>query len=195
MSSVTAVPLQPIQKGALSRLWLAIIVVVLLAVLLAWNGTRAFGSAEVPDGEGRTHRIVYQMLEEGTGSSPTREDFALVAYKGTLPDGKVFDENKQAPMDLTTLTPGFAKAVTLLKKGGRMRVTVPAELGYGANPPPNSIIPANSPLTFDISLIEFKSRAEVMEMQRQMQMQQMLQQQMQGGGAPQQMPPQTPPQQ
>ena len=124
------------------------------------------------------------MLTEGKGASPTADDFALVAYKGTLPDGQVFDENKQAPMELANITPGFAHAVTLLKKGGRMRVRIPAELAYGASPPPGSIIPANSPLIFDITLLEFKSRAEVMEMQRQAQMQQMLQQQMMGGGAP-----------
>ena len=184
MSSVTAVPLQPIQKGSVRRLWLAVILVILLAALLAWYGTRSFGHAQVQarDGGG-THRIAYQMLKEGTGASPTGDDFALVGYKGTLPDGQVFDENKQAPMELASITPGFAHAVTLLKKGGRMRVWIPAELAYGANPPPGSVIPANSPLIFDITLHEFKTRAEVMEMQQQMQLQQMLQQQM-GGGAP-----------
>jgi FKBP-type peptidyl-prolyl cis-trans isomerase FkpA len=184
MSSVTAVPLQPIQKGSVRRLWLAIILILAVAGVLGWAGTRSFVSAQVKGKEGGSHPITYQMITEGTGASPTADDFALVAYKGTLPDGQVFDENKQAPMELSTITPGFAHAVTLLKKGGRMRVSIPPELAYGASPPQGSIIPANSPLIFDITLLEFKTRAEVMEMQQQQQIQQMMQQQMQGGGAP-----------
>ncbi len=52
----------------------------------------------------------------------------------------------------------------------------------GPRPPQGSTIPADSPLIFDITLVEHMGRAQVMEMQRQQQMQQMLQQQMQGGG-------------
>lgn len=177
MSSVTAVPLQPIKRGSVRRFWLAMILLGALAILLAWAGSRQF--AHTPSG------LRYQMLEKGSGASPTKDDFALIAYKGTLPDGTVFDENPGAPMEIATTVPGFSEAVTLLKKGGKLRAWIPAELAYGANPPPGGTIPANSPLVFEIKLLEFKTRAEVMESQRMMQMQQMLQQQQQqGGGAP-----------
>ncbi len=176
MSSVTAVPLQPIQKGSVRRLWLGVVIVVAAAGLLAWNGLRDFGRT--------SSGITYQIVEPGTGEHPAKDDFALVGYKGMLPDGTVFDQNAQAPMDLTSMLPGFAEAVTLLKKGGRARVYLPASLGYGDSPPGDGTIPANSPLIFEINLVEFRGRAEIMEMQRQMQMQQMLQQQMGGGGAP-----------
>ena len=181
--SVTAVPLQPIQRGSVRRFWLAMILVVAVAIILAWAGGRQFGRTD--------SGIRYQMIHEGTGASPTRDDFALLAYKGSLPDGKVFDENPGAPMELNSTVPGFAEAVTLLKKGGSIRVWIPAELAYGDNPPQGSPIPPNSPLQFGIKLLEFKTRAEVMETQRMMQqqqMQQMLQQQGGGGGAPQ-LPP------
>jgi hypothetical protein len=175
MSEVTAVPLHPIAKGSLSRFWLAMLLLLLVAAALAWAGLRQFGAT--PSG------LKYQIVAAGEAAHPAKDDFALVGYKGMLPDGTVFDENPQASMDLTTLVPGFSEAVTLVGKGGKLRAWLPPELGYGANVRPGSKIPANSPLIFEISVIDFKSRAEVMEIQRQMQMQQMLQQQMGGGGA------------
>ncbi len=186
MSSVTAVPLQPIRKGSVLRLWLGVLVVVAAAALLVWVGLRPFGHT--------SSGLSYTMLKEGTGPSPARDDFVLVTYKGMLPNGKVFDETQQpTPMDLTTMIPGFAEAVTLMKKDGKMRVRIPANLAYGSEPK-GDLIPANSPLVFEIGLREFRTRAEIMELQRQQQMQQMLQQQQ--GGAPQGMvvPPQGPPQ-
>jgi len=173
--SVTAVPLQPIQRGSVRRLWLGILLVAAIAIVLAWAGLCQFGRTD--------SGLRYQILQQGTGASPTREDFALVGYKGWLPDGTMFEENAGTPMELQTLTPGFAEAVTLLNKGGKLNVWVPAKLAYGANPPPGSPIPANSALQFEIHLIEFRTRAEIEETQRQMQMQQMLQQQMQQQGA------------
>lgn len=173
--SVTAVPLQPIKAGSARRLWLAIILVVVAAAVLAWAGTRQFG--RTADG------LRYQILEAGNGGHPTKDDFALVSYKGMLPDGTVFDENPGTPMELASTVPGFADAVTLIGRGGHVRAWLPANLAYGDSPPPGSAIPANSPLLFDIHLQEFKTRAEIMAAQRQMQMQQMLQKQMGQQGA------------
>jgi FKBP-type peptidyl-prolyl cis-trans isomerase FkpA len=184
MSSVTAVPLRPIKKGSVGRLWLGVAVVVAGSALLTWNGLRPFGRT--------TSGLAYQIIQPGTGEHPARDDFALVGYKGQLPDGTVFDENAQAPMDLTGTVPGFSEAVTLLRKGGHIRVRIPAELGYGATPPQGGPIPANSPLVFDIKLIESMNRTQMMEMQRQRQMQQMLQQGAQGGSAPGGQPGQAP---
>lgn len=178
MSSVTAVPLRPIAKGSLAKLWLGVLIAVLVALGLAWLGASQFGTT--------ASGLRYQMLEEGSGPSPSREDFALVAYKGTLEDGTVFDENERAPMEIASVVPGFAEALTMMRAGGHMRVRIPAELAYGSNPPSGSEIPADAPLIFDIRLLEFRTREELMQMQQQMQMQQMLQQQAPGAeaGAP-----------
>lgn len=170
MSTVTAVPLHPITKGVVGKLWLGLGLAAVAGIGLAVAGAAQFGRTE--------SGVKYQVLTEGSGPSPTREDFALVGYRGTLPDGTVFDENARAPMEVGNVVPGFAEALTRMHKGGHMRVWIPAKLAYGENPPPGSGIPANSPLQFDIKLHEFKTRAEVMQMQQQMQMQQM----MQGGG-------------
>ncbi|MET0240341.1 MAG: FKBP-type peptidyl-prolyl cis-trans isomerase [Sphingobium sp.] len=174
--SITAVPLQPIGKGSLTKLWLGIALAVIVGLVLAYAGSSQFGTTE--------SGLKYQVIEKGTGPTPGPEDFALVGYKGTLQDGTVFDENARAPMEIGNVVPGFSEALTMMRKGGHMRVWLPAKLAYGATPPPGSGIPANAPLQFDIKLHEFKTRAEVMQLQQQMQMQQM----MQGGGAAPQQP-------
>ncbi len=171
--SVTAVPLRPVARGAIARLWIGVVIALLLGVGLAFAGTAHFGTT--PSG------LKYQVMEKGTGPSPTKEDFALVAYKGMLEDGTVFDQNDRgAPMEVSGVVEGFGEALTMMRKGGHMRVWIPAKLGYGDNPPPGSGIPPGATLQFDIRLLEFKTRAEVMQMQQQMQMQRMLQ----GGAMP-----------
>ncbi len=193
--SVTAVPLQPIRKGSVRRLWLGLAVVVAGSALLTWNGLRPFGLREAVSKDGISGRIAYQILAPGVGAKPAKDDFALVSYKGSLPDGTLFEETPQpTPMDLSSMIPGFTQAVTMIAKGGKIRVRIPAELAYGDNPPQGSPIPAGSPLIFDITLVEHMARAQMMELQRRQQLQQMLQQQMQGGGGvPGGAPPGGPP--
>jgi FKBP-type peptidyl-prolyl cis-trans isomerase FkpA len=76
------------------------------------------------------------------------------------------------------VVPGFSQALLKMKKGGHYIITIPPRLGYGAKA--TGPIPANSTLTFDVHLRDFKSRAEIEAMQQQMQMMR----QMQGAGGP-----------
>ena len=121
---------------------------------------------------------------------PTASDVVLVNYLGKLADGKEFDKGERVPMDLETMLPGFRDGLTKMQKGGKYRLMIPADKGYGAedrrNPQTGEVvIPANSDLVFDIDLIDFKSREEVM---RQQQMMQQLQQMQGGAGGPPPLP-------
>ena len=167
MTEITRVPLQPIAKGSLSKMWLGVLAAVLAAVGIAW--------AALPVA------VSVKTLIPGTGASPTLEDVALIKYKGTLPDGKVFDEQERAAFPLQGVVPGFTKALLQMQKGGKYKVLVPSSLAYGdkqAGP-----IPPNTDLTFEIELIDFRNRAEIE--QQQAMMQQLQQQQNGGRGAPQ----------
>ena len=176
MTEITRVPLQPIAKGALTKLWIGVAAVALAAGGIAW--------ATMPAA------VEVETLKAGTGASPTITDVALINYKGTLPGGKVFDEGKQAVFPLEGVIPGFTRALEQMQKGGKYKVLIPSELGYGSEA--KGSIPANTDLTFEIELLDFRSRAEI---EQQQQMMKQLQQMQQGKGAPPPgMPGVTPPQ-
>lgn len=177
--STTAVPLRPIAKGSLTRLWVGVAALALAAGGLAWAGQQGMDAspasflAHNADAQGvitTPSGLQYKVLEEGAGVSPTTADVALVGYKGTLLDGTVFDENPQTAMPVDGVVPGFSEGLQKMKKGGKYRLWIPPQLGYGdaATGP----IPAGSVLVFDVQLHDFKSRAEIMQMQQMMQQQQ-----------------------
>ena len=173
MTEISRVPLQPIGKGSLTRLWLGVAAAVLVAAGVAW--------AASPDFDLLTGGVTIETIEAGEGGSPAVTDFALVNYRGTLPDGTVFDEGEQVPMAVNQVVPGFSTALQAMQPGGRYRVLIPAEQAYGeAGGGP---IPPNTDLTFEVDLIEYRTREEVMQMQQQMMQQQMMQQMLQGQGS------------
>lgn len=163
MSSATAVPLRPVSKGGLVALWLGLLLLAAGAVAYA-----LFVSNPA--------QVRVETLSAGTGRAPTLTDVAIVKYEGRLTDGTVFDANDEAPLPLSRMVPGFAEGLQQMRLGGRYRLHIPAELGYGeagAGP-----IPPNSDLVFDIELLSIQTQQEFEQM---MMMQQMMQQQMQGG--------------
>jgi FKBP-type peptidyl-prolyl cis-trans isomerase len=93
----------------------------------------------------------WATLKKGSGVKPGAKDTVVVAYKGTLKDGKVFDQNEEASFPVAGVVPGFGEGLQLMEKGGQYRLCIPAALGYGAaSPGPD--IPANSDLTFEVTL-------------------------------------------
>ena len=180
MVEPTRVPLQPIRKGSLTKVWAGIVVVLLVAAAFAWFN--------VPHAKKLAGGVTLETLQEGKGPSPTTSDIALINYKGMLGDGKVFDQGQGVPMPVTGVVPGFSTGLQAMQAGGKYRLRIPAEQAYGSEEKRNQqtgevVIPANSDLVFDIDLLEFRNQEEVLRM---MQQQQMMQQMQQGGagGAP-----------
>lgn len=178
MAEITRVPLQPIRKGSLAKLWLGVFVALLLAAGLAFAQ--------------RYEGVEIETLQAGSGPSPTMQDVVLVNYTGKLADGTVFDQAEQAAFPLEGVVPGFAEGLTRMQRGGKYRLSIPAEQAYGAeaqrNPATGEVlIPANSDLVFDVELLEFRSRAEIEAQQRALQQLQM--QQLQQGGPSQPLAP------
>ena len=173
MTEITRVPLQPIARGSLAKLWLGVLIALLVGAGIAWAA--------------RVEGVSVETLSEGTGPMPTMTDVVLVNYVGKIENGTEFDRGNRVPMSLDQVVPGFAEGIANMQKGGRYRLTIPSDKAYGAEDKRNPqtgevVIPANSDLVFDVDLIDFKSREEIM---RQQQILQQLQQ-MQGGapGAP-----------
>ncbi len=180
--SVTTVPIHPIKKGSLSKIWLGVLLVVAAALLLAFAGTQdavvngasneQFLAANA-DEDGvvtTTSGLQYKVLKPGEGPSPTATDTALVKYEGRLRDGTVFDANEQTPMPVGGVVPGFSEALQLMQKGGEYRIWIPSDLAYG-EASPGEQIPPNSLLIFDVTLLDFISQAQMEELRQQMQAQ------------------------
>ena len=170
MTEVTRVPILPIRKGSLPKLWLGVAALALAGAGLAW--------ASVPAG------VELEELAAGTGASPVDGQVAIVSYKGKLEDGSTFDEGQQVPMPVGSTIQGFDQALRQMKPGGKYEITIPAHLAYGANPPMGSSIPANADLDFEVELHEILSREDFdMRMKA---MQEIMQQMQKEGAAPQQ---------
>lgn len=176
--SVTTVPIQPIKKGALTKMWLGLAVAVLVAVGLAWVGTadavlngatdeQFLAGHSGEDGVITTESgLQYKILKPGEGASPTATDTALVKYEGRLRDGTIFDAQEQAPMPIAAVVSGFSEAMQLMQKGGEYRIWIPSELGYGPNSP-TEVVPANSLLIFDVTLLDFITAEQMQQIQQQ----------------------------
>lgn len=172
--SVTAVPLRPVRRGIMVLLWLGIIGAAAIAVALAYAGSPIHTTAS---------GLRYEVLKPGDGQAhPTDSDMTLVRYKGTLLDGKVFDDETQraVPMPVSGVVPGFSEGLKLMSKGAKYRFWMKPDLAYGDKSPDPSVIPNGATLVFDVDLVDFIDQQTL----RQLQMQQMMQQQGGGMGGP-----------
>ena len=180
--SVTTVPIRPIKKGSLAKLWIGLALVLVVAGGLAYAGTQKTicesGTNEMflacnADNDGvitTASGLQYEVLKPGEGASPIATDTALLRYEGRLRDGSIFDANEQAPLPVGGVVPGFSEALQLMQKGGEYRIWIPSELGYGEQSSgPN--LPANSILIFTVTLIDFISAEQMQALQQQMQQQ------------------------
>jgi FKBP-type peptidyl-prolyl cis-trans isomerase len=102
----------------------------------------------------------YEILKEGTGKSPTMQDTVKLHYHGTLTDGTVFDSSvkreQPATFPMGGVIKGFSGGLTHVKVGGKIRIHIPSELGYGNNPRPGGVIKPGDTLIFECELLEIQ---------------------------------------
>ena len=199
MTEITRVPIKPVGAGSLVKLWLGVIVAVLLGGGLAWAALPKSFSIET--------------ITAGEGASPQPGDVAFVKYTGTLADtGEEFDKWRPEPWPIPGIFPegtgfrveqgatvdGFYEALQQMQKGGTYKVYIPAEMGYGAEPPPGSSIPPNADLIFEMELVDFFTEEQIEQkfaiMQRAMEAQGPPPGVPGGPGGPGAVPPSGPPQ-
>ena len=108
--------------------------------------------------------LKYVELKEGEGPGAKPGDTLEVVYSGWLQDGKQFDSNVgNEPLSIvlgkSQVIPGWLEGLGHMKAGGKRRLIVPPNLGYGAagNPPD---VPPNAVLYFDIEVIKITPRPE-----------------------------------
>jgi peptidylprolyl isomerase len=119
----------------------------------------AAAAAPAPGGEvtlpGGT---VYVDEVVGSGAEATPGKTVFVHYTGTLTNGTKFDSSRDRgkPFDFVLgagrVIQGWDQGVAGMKVGGKRKLTIPPEQGYGSDQ--MGPIPANSTLLFDVELVD-----------------------------------------
>ena len=105
--------------------------------------------------------LQYQDVVTGTGTEATPGKVAVVHYTGWLTDGTKFDSSRDRgepfsfPLGGGQVIAGWDEGVAGMKVGGRRKLVIPPDLGYGAGGSP-PVIPPASTLVFDVELLEVR---------------------------------------
>ena len=120
-----------------------------------------------------TAREITGMTEQVTPSGLHYEDIAVgdglqvkgrgdtvkVHYTGWLEDGTKFDSSVDReepfsfPVDVGYVIKGWDEGVKGMKIGGKRKLRVPSDLGYGSHGA-GDVIPANATLLFEVELLQ-----------------------------------------
>ena len=108
--------------------------------------------------------LKFKIISNGSGAQANSGDMVAVHYTGTFPDGKKFDSSRDGGQPYKFklggghVIRGWDEGIALLHVGDRALLTVPPDLGYGAQD--NGSIPGNSTLLFDVELMSAKPPAK-----------------------------------
>ncbi|HEY7425839.1 MAG TPA: family 16 glycoside hydrolase, partial [Gemmataceae bacterium] len=106
--------------------------------------------------------LKYEDLQEGTGEAAKKGDRVEVHYTGWLTNGTKFDSSldRNKPFEFKLgggkVVKGWDEGVTGMKVGGKRKLTIPPELGYGARGAGRGVIPPNATLLFEIELLKIE---------------------------------------
>ena len=109
------------------------------------------------------NQLIIGELVVGEGMEARDFNKVVVNYTGTLEDGSVFDSSLKPGREPFTFTlgvgsviKGWDQGVKGMKVGGKRKLTIPPELGYGAQGE-GGVIPPNAILIFDVELLEVEA--------------------------------------
>ena len=104
------------------------------------------------------NKLKIEVMQEGDGDVAEHGQRVTVHYEGRLTDDTVFDTSRPRgqPFGFTIgagqVIQGWEQGVNGMKVGEMRRLTIPADLGYGATGAGN-VIPPHATLVFDIELL------------------------------------------
>ena len=113
-----------------------------------------------PQSSNTSSGLIVEEIKVGEGREVKSGDTVSIHYTGTLQNGEKFDSSVDRGQPFTTkigvgeVIKGWEEGVVGMKVGGKRKLTIPPDLGYGSSA--NGPIPANSTLIFELELLEVK---------------------------------------
>lgn len=108
------------------------------------------------------NRLIIENLVIGEGAEAQDYNKVVVNYTGTLEDGSVFDSSLNPDREPFTFTLGVGSVikgwdlgVKGMKVGGKRKLTIPFDLGYGDKGA--GLIPPGATLIFEVDLLEVEA--------------------------------------
>jgi len=109
----------------------------------------------------KKHKVKVEDLKEGKGDAVKEGDTVVMHYTGWLEDGTKFDSSHdrnqpfETPIGVGYVIKGWDMGVPGMKIGGKRKLTIPHELGYGKyGVEPD--IPGFATLIFEVELLKIK---------------------------------------
>lgn len=103
--------------------------------------------------------LIIEDLSLGDGAEAVKGKDITVHYTGWLTDGTKFDSSldRRQPLTITLgvgqVIKGWDKGFAGMKVGGKRKLTIPPEMGYGARGA-GGVIPPNATLVFEVELLK-----------------------------------------
>ena len=105
--------------------------------------------------------LQYEILTKGTGPVPASSDTIIAHYRGTLLNGKEFDNSykrgEPLTIPVTGVIPGWTEALELMPVGSKWKLFIPSDLAYG-DYGAGGEIPGGAALIFEIELLSIKGK-------------------------------------
>jgi len=103
--------------------------------------------------------VYYKIMEPGSGDPVVYTSTVTVNYKGSLLNGVQFDDVSNKSVKFINAMQGWQIGINMLRPGGKIKLYVPSQLGYGRYVPKPEV-PANSILVFDLELVSQQKAAK-----------------------------------
>lgn len=148
-----------VEKIIVFLLLLAAVSIPACAQKEAKNGSEKGTEAQITAGAVKTASgLSYTELVKGTGAAPVSGKTVTVHYTGTLENGKKFDSSVDRGQPFVfrigagEVIPGWDEGIISMRVGGKRKLVIPPQLGYGASGA-GGVIPPNATLIFDVELL------------------------------------------
>jgi FKBP-type peptidyl-prolyl cis-trans isomerase FkpA len=182
--SVTAVPLRPIAKGSVAKLWIGLLLLALIAGGVAWIGTAGLQTVTLSSG------VKIRTIRQGSGDKVGPNDVIALNYRlhvnsETAP---VIQDSRETGQPFVTTTqgvyPGFAEGLQQMRPGGSYILWLPPGTGQQGPLPPGAPFTAKDTLVFEIDLLQVERgmAQRFLQMQQMQRLQQLQQMEQRGAG-------------